>query len=393
MRIADMRNRQINLLGGSEVWDKEVLPSFTSSFRARNGPNWNLGSVQRLSLAVWSSGHESSFYWRKENPSRPSRGGWDWLAGSSTNGWTGISDRVWRGCTTSLGEAGSLFFPPDVAIHLVRLACERPDDRDRSLSQWDSAELAKKLIDDGVVVFISPSTVWRILAHHKLKPWRTHYWLNPKSPRDAEFYTRVREVIDLYTRPLLSHERVLSVDEKTSLQPRSRLAPTRPAQPGLVPNYVEHEYQRKGALQLFAAFDTRTGKVYGQCYDRKRQKEFIAFLEYLDREIPGSITVIHLILDNVSTHHGKQVQTWLKDHPRFQLHFTPVHCSWMNQVEQWFGILQRKRFRIADFASKDDLRAKIEQFISEWNRKAHPFNWSTKSVAKIMAGCSERQAA
>jgi transposase len=294
---------------------------------------------------------------------------------------------------TGRAEAASLFSPPEVAIHLVKLACERPDERGRSLSQWDSVELAKKLIDDGIVAFISPSTVWRILAHHKLKPWRTHYWLNPKAPRDAEFYSRVQGVIDLYTRPLSDHEAVLSVDEKTSLQPRSRLAPTKPAQAGLIPNYVEHEYQRKGAVQLFAAFDTRTGKVYGQCYDRKRQKEFIAFLEYLDREIPAAIRLIHLVLDNVSTHHGKQVRAWLKDHLRFQLHFTPVHCSWMNQVEQWFGILQRKRFRIADFASKDDLRRKVEQFIQEWNQRAHPFNWSTKSVAKIMADCPDRKAA
>jgi hypothetical protein len=203
----------------------------------------------------------------------------------------------------------------------------------------DKSGRARQLVAEGVVSSISPTTVWRILAHHKLKPWRTHYWLNRKAPRDAEFYARVNEVIDLYTRPLSEQEAVLSVDEKTSLQPRSRLHPTKPAQPGLLPNYVEHEYHRKGSLQLFAAFDTRTGKVYGQGFDRKRQKEFIAFLEYLDREIPASMTLIHLVLDNVSTHHGKQVRGWLKDHPRCQLHFTPVHCSWMNQVEQWFGIL------------------------------------------------------
>lgn len=280
-----------------------------------------------------------------------------------------------------------------MAIHLVKLACARPDDCERSLSQWDCVELARKLITDGIVSSISPSTVYRILSHHKLKPWRIHYWLNPKSPRDAEFYARVREVIDLYTRPLLPHEAVLSVDEKTSLQPRSRAHPTKPAQSGNVPNRVEHEYQRKGALQLFAAFDTRTGKVYGRCFDRRRQREFIAFLDYLDREIPAAITLIHVVLDNCSTHHGKEVRAWLRDHPRFQFHFTPVHCSWMNQVEQWFSILQRKRFRLADFASKDDLRQKIDQFIIQWNGHAHPFNWTTKSVAKVMADCPERKAA
>ena len=104
-----------------------------------------------------------------------------------------------------------------------------------------------------------------------------------------------------------------------------------------------------------------------QCFDRKRQKEFIAFLEYLDAEIPETIKKIHLVCDNVSTHHGKQVRKWLENHPRFVFHFTPVHCSWMNQVEQWFSILQRKRFRISDFESKADLEGKIKQFVDEWN--------------------------
>jgi transposase len=148
---------------------------------------------------------------------------------------------------------------------------------------------------------------------------------------------------------------------------------------------VEHTYKRDGALQLFAAFDTRTGRVYGQLYERKRQAEFIAFLEHLEAQLPETIKTIHLVCDNLKVHSGKQVQAWLKKHPRVVLHFTPVHCSWMNQVEQWFSILQRKRFRIADFASKADLAHKIAQFISEWNRHAHPFNWSSKSVAKVMA--------
>ena len=101
-------------------------------------------------------------------------------------------------------------------------------------------------------------------------------------------------------------------------------------------------------------------------------------------EVDGNAQV-GLECDDVSTHHGKEVRTWLAHHPRFVVHFTPVHCSWMNQVEQWFSILQRKRLRIADFESKDHLRAKLDQFIHEWNQHAHPFNWSTKSVAKIMA--------
>jgi transposase len=142
---------------------------------------------------------------------------------------------------------------------------------------------------------------------------------------------------------------------------------------------------RAGALNLCAAFDTRSGTVYGHCYDRTRQREFIAFLEAVDVEVDEHIRTIHLVCDNVSTHHGKEVGKWVAHHPRFSVPFTPVHCSWMNQVEQWCSILQRKRLRIVDFESKDHLRAQLDQFIQEWNRHAHPFHWSTKSVAKIMA--------
>lgn len=286
---------------------------------------------------------------------------------------------------TPLAVGPRVVFPPEVAIHVVRLACERPETLGRSLSQWDGAELARQLIAEGIVEAISAATVRRILACHQLKPWHHHLWLYPKRPRDLAFYATVAELIDLYTRPMRDDERVLSMDEKTSLQPRPRLHPTQPAQPGNLPNRHEHEYKRSGALTLFAAFDTRSGQVFGQCYPRKRQQEFITFLEQLDAEIAPHIKTIHLVCDNVSTHHGKEARQWLEKHPRFVLHFTPVHCSWMNQVEQWFSIFQRKRLRIADFESKEHLQAKIGQFICEWNQHAHPFNWSTKSVAKVMA--------
>jgi transposase len=258
-----------------------------------------------------------------------------------------------------------------------------PDRLGRSLSQWDCPELARQLVQDGIVAAISPQTVQRILARCRLKPWRSHLWLHPRSPRDAAFVQCVRELADLYTRPLAPTELVLSVDEKTSLQPRTRRAATRPAQPGR-PMQVEHEYARKGALQLFAALDTRTGTVYGKTFRRKRQVEYLAFLDELDRTIPASITTIHLICDNVSVHHGQVVRQWLAVHPRFVSHFTPVHCSWMNQVEQWFSILQRKRLRHPNFVDLTDLAAKLAQFIQEWNQAAHPFRWTPSSFDKVL---------
>ncbi len=142
---------------------------------------------------------------------------------------------------------------------------------------------------------------------------------------------------------------------------------------------------RAGALQLFAAFDTRSGEVYAGQFRRKRQTECIAFLLHLDRLIPSAVTTIHLICDNVSVHHGKAVRAWLERHPRFQLHFLPVHCSWMNQVEQWFSILRRKRLRNASFTDLADLAAQIAAFIDQWNTTAHPFRWTAASFERILA--------
>lgn len=276
-------------------------------------------------------------------------------------------------------------FPPEVAAHLVKLACGLPDEAQRSLSLWTCAELARTLVSEGMVDAISPQTVQRILASHQLKPWRVHFWLSPKTPRDEAFRSTVLEIMELYTRPLEPYERVLSLDEKTSLQPRTRTVPTRPAQAGLVPVHLEHEYQRKGALQLFAAFDTRTGQVTSILRRRKRQAEFIELLEKIAGETPDTITLIHLICDNLSVHKGKQVQAWLHKHPRFRMHFTPVHCSWMNQVEQWFSILQRKRLAAPNFADIDALEERILAFVAEWNEHAHPFAWTAKSFDKVLA--------
>ena len=288
----------------------------------------------------------------------------------------GLSDAPGRGAKGGV--------PPEVAIHGVRLACERPDPLGRSLSQGDCTELARQLIATGIVEDLSAATVRRMLAAHQLKPWRQHVWLSPQQPRDAAFYATVSDRIALYTRPLREAELVLSVDEKTSLQPRPRRAPTLPAQPQNMPNRHEHESKRAGARNLLAAFDTRSGKVYGHCSDRKRQRECMAFLAAVELEIHACVRTIHRVCDYVSPHHGQEVQKWLANHPRFVMHFTPGIVG-MNQVEQWFSILHRKRLRIVDFESKDHLDAKLRQFLHEWNHHAHPFNWSTKSVATVMA--------
>lgn len=275
-------------------------------------------------------------------------------------------------------------FPPYVASVLCKLACELPDDAKRSLSLWTCAELARTLQRDGIVDWISPQTVQRILLSQKLKPWRVHYWLSPKAPRDEVFQQRTLILCDLYTRPLLPGERVYCLDEKTSIQPRPRSHETKPAQPDGKSVLVEHEYGRCGALNLLAAFDTRSGEVIGICRRRKRQAEFIHLLEEMDRKVPASVTLLHVVCDNLSVHSGKLVRAWLEKHPRFRMHFTPVHCSWMNQVEQWFSIVQRKRLSAPNFANLNELEEKLLAFIDEWNQQAHQFKWSQASFNKIL---------
>jgi transposase len=286
---------------------------------------------------------------------------------------------------TSHGPGDARFFPQMVVAHLVKLACALPDEARRSLSLWTCAELARTLVRDKVVESISPQSVQRILLSYRLKPWRVHYWLNAKGPRDEEFLRQTNAICDLYTRELGGNERVFCVDEKTSLQPRTRTRATLPAKPSNTPVRLEHEYKRKGALQLFGAFDTRSGTVIGVCRKRKCQEDFIALLDRIDGQTPESVTHIHIVCDNLRMHKGKKVHAWNDQHPRFHFHFTPVHCSWMNQIEQWFSILQRKRLSAPNFENLADLESKIESFIAEWNQYAHPFRWTKASFVKVLA--------
>lgn len=273
---------------------------------------------------------------------------------------------------------------------MVKIACERPDPCGRSLSQWDCIQIANELMRRGIVQYIGRETVRLILADNRLKPWRYQMWLSAKVPRDEAFAALVNDICDVYTRPLADDEMVLCTDENTNIQPRPRLTLTLAAAPDQ-PVRLEHEYKRVGALNLIAAFDTRTGKVWGHTAERKRQVDFIQLLNQLDAQIPESIRTIHVVLDNVSIHKGKKVKEWLSKHPRFVWHHPPVHCSWMNQVEQWFSILKRQRLRIQDFASKAELAERISAFIQEWNERAHSFRWTRRSFDKILAKCQKSQ--
>jgi transposase len=272
-------------------------------------------------------------------------------------------------------------------LEITKLACELPKERRLALSFWDSTELARQLVAEEVVTSISAQTVWRVLDANKLRPWRVHHWLSTQVPRDADYVARTTLIADLYTRVLLGHEVVICVDENTNIQPRRRTSRTRPAKPGR-PVQLEFEYARDGALNLFVAFNTRSGKVIGWTARRKRAEEFISFLELVAEAIPQEITVIYVVLDNLRVHKSKAVARWLAKNGRFVFHFPPVHCSWMNQVEQWFSILQRKALAVRDFDDLASLDAHICAFLEYWNTRAHPFRWTSESFAKALAKCT-----
>jgi hypothetical protein len=306
-------------------------------------------------------------------------------APSSVRGRDGVSPSAARGWSTLLAAAPRAVVPPEVAIPLVRLAGERPALLGRSLAPWDGRAVARQLTAEAIVEAIAASTVRRRRAAHPLKPWRHHLWRYPTHPREAGLYATVSARLDRYTRPLHADEIGLWREEKPARQPRPRPSPPLPAPPYHRPNRCEQADKRARALNLFAACATRSGQVYGPCEDRKRQADCIAVLEPLDQEIPEPIRTIHRVCDHGRTHHGQEVARGSAHHPRFVVHFTPGHCSWMTPVDQWCSLLQRKRLRMGDLPTNDQLRAKLEPCIGEWNQQAHPVNWSVPSVAKVMA--------
>ena len=218
---------------------------------------------------------------------------------------------------------------------------------------------------------ISASQIGRILADLDIKPHKIRSWLTRSD--DPEFWDRVADVCGLYlSQPL--NALVLSIDEKTAIQARSRKHPTRPATPGRAARQ-EFEYVRHGTACLMAALDVHTGEVLATDAVRNDAASFIGFLEQIDAAVPTELEV-HLVLDNGGSHIARATKAWLAQHPRFVVHHTPRHASWLNQVELFFSILTRRLLRYGEFGSRDDLVAKIMRFITEHNHTARPFRWT-----------------
>lgn len=224
---------------------------------------------------------------------------------------------------------------------------------------------------------VSPSKVNRIWQDYNLKP---HLHRTFKLSRDTQFLEKLTDVVGLYLNPP-DKSLVLCVDEKSQIQALDRTQPGLPLKKGRCGTFT-HDYVRHGTTTLFAALEILEGKVVGQCYPRHRHQEFIKFLRRLDDEFPEELN-LHLVVDNYGTHKHPKVQSWLKRHPRFVLHFIPTSSSWLNQVERWFGELTQKAVRRGAFVSVGDLVEAIVNYLEQWNESPQPFVW-TATVESIM---------
>ena len=281
--------------------------------------------------------------------------------------------RTWRDRFVAQGVAGLSDRPrpgrppvygPDVHIRIVATATGELPEAD---SQWSHRLLAEQLTEDG----ISASQIGRILADLDLKPHRVRGWLTRRA--DPNFYVKAAEICELYLhRPAGSV--VICIDEKTAIGARSRKHPEQHVAPGR-PARREFEYIRHGTISIIAALNVHSGEVLTERIAKNDSVTFIRFLTMLDEHTDPNLT-IHLVLDNGSSHTSKATKKWLREHPRFQPHYTPAHASWLDQAELFFSILTRRLLRRGQFTSQQDLADRIENFVIVYNRTAKPYRWT-----------------
>lgn len=272
--------------------------------------------------------------------------------------------------------------PVSTRCEVVKLACQRPEGSKAPFRQvWTLCSLQEALREE-IGCGLSRSEIQRILHAEQLRPHRLRMWLH--SP-DPEFQSKVQRICQLYLEPP-EGATVLCVDEKSGIQALERRYPTQGPCCG-APGRFEFEYRRHGTRTLLAAFETRTGRVFGHCGAQRRESDLLAFMEAVAERYPTG--PMYVIWDNLNIHHGDRWEVFNQRHGcRFHFIYTPVHASWVNQVEIWFGVLQRRVLRYASFSSLEELEAALLGFLNHWNAfEAHPWNWTFRghSQAKTAA--------
>lgn len=283
-----------------------------------------------------------------------------------------------------------------MVVQVKALACEIPSRLGIPLSRFSTSELAREAVARGITASISGATVWRWLSADALKPWQHRSWI---FPRDPDFEAKASRVLDLYQRrwegrSLRLDDYVISADEKTSLQARIRLHPTRPTAPGQAMR-VEHEYERGGALAYLAAWDVHRAKVYGRCEQTTGIEPFGRLVEQVMSQEPyASAHRVFWILDNGSSHRGNAaIQRLEAAWPILKVVHLPVHASWLNQIEIYFSIIQRKVFTPNDFASLTAVEDRLLAFEKRFGEVARPFEWkfTRADLAILMAKLTNDQ--
>jgi hypothetical protein len=281
---------------------------------------------------------------------------------------------------SSHGRVGRGHFPPAQVAEIKALACELPAESGRALSRWSSAEIAQQAVHRGIVCSISGTTVWRYLAADAIRPWAWRSWI---FPRDPDFAEKAGRVLDLYERRwegkrLHPGDYVISADEKSQLQALlGRHDPVAPG-PGRA-GLREFEYTRLGTMAYLAAMDVHDPQrgLFGCCEAKTGIEPFGRLVaQVMSTEPYASAQRVFWIVDNGSSHAGKRsVQRLQNAWPNLILVHLPVHASWLNQIEIYFSILQRKALTPRHFASLAELDNRIISFQTEWRNVAKPIDW------------------
>jgi hypothetical protein len=286
-------------------------------------------------------------------------------------------------------------FPPEVVVAVKSLACELPSRLGVPLSRLYVPDICAAAKERGIVAEISGATVWRWLTEDAIKPWRHRSWI---FPRDPAFELKAARVLDLYARewdgkPLGKRDFVLSSDEKTSIQARVRTHESLGPAPGRTMR-IEHEYERGGALQYLAAWDVHRAKVFGRCEPKTGIEPFGRLVEQVMTTEPyASARRVFWVVDNGSSHRGNAAcERMTKRWPNAQLVQLPVHASWLNQVEIYFSVIQRKVLTPNDFADLADVKSRLTAFERRYEQAAAPFEWrfTRDDLALLMKKLAEK---